>query len=121
MPTPRSIQYWYSTLDTMPGISLDALKLLREKRDKLAAEGRELIVSLSLDEMSIRKGYSWDGKKSIGQVDLGDGILDAEGPLAREALVFLVTSIDLSFKVPIAFYFVAGLKADRKAELVTRY
>ena len=105
----------------LPGLSYDALDLLKERSTKANAKGSELNVTLVMDEMSIRKGYSWDGAKTWGQVDLGDGILEEDAPLAKEVLVFMVVSVDLSFKLPIGFYFIAGLKADRKAELVRRY
>ena len=105
----------------LPGLSYDALDLLKERSTKANAKGSELNVTLVMDEISIRKGYSWDGAKTWGQVDLGDGILEEDAPLAKEVLVFMVVSVDLSFKLPIGFYFIAGLKADRKAELVRRY
>ena len=80
------------------------MTLLREKSEMAAASGKELIVVLSMDEMAIEKGMSWDGKRTWGQVDLGDGIKDPDAPMAKEALVFLVVAVDISFKIPFAFY-----------------
>ena len=107
IPTPRSIQSWFSTLKVLPGLSSNALDLLKERSTKANAKGSELNVTLVMDEISIRKGYSWDGAKTWGQVDLGDGILEEDAPLAKEVLVFMVVSVDLSFKLPIGFYFIA--------------
>ena len=73
-----------------------------------------------LDAMAIKKYTSWDGKKFRGFVDLGDGFEaeDDEGPLAKEALVFMVVSQNSSWKVPCGYVFIAGLSGEEQANLV---
>ena len=44
---------------------------------------------LMLDEVEIKKGVYWDGKRFRGHVDIGDGKEEDESaPLATKALVF---------------------------------
>ena len=104
----------------MPGICSVALNLLKERSEEAAKRGKELIIVLLTDEMAIRKGLSWDGKQTWGQVDLGDGVAAEDAPLAKEAMVFMAVSVGMTFKIPLGFHFIAGLSATQKSELVTR-
>lgn len=38
--------------------------------------------------------------------------------LAKEALVFMITGINEKFKIPVAYFLIAGLKANEKAALI---
>jgi hypothetical protein len=71
-----------------------------------------------LDEMSIKKHVSWDGKKYQGYVDLGNGADDDSLPIAKDALVFMVVSLNSSWKVPCGYFFVDGLSGKERANLV---
>lgn len=46
-----------------PGISKDCLYLLSEKAKNVRSEGKELFVSLCLDEMAIRRHIYWSNAK----------------------------------------------------------
>ena len=72
-----------------------------------------------VDAMSIKKYTSWDGSQFRGFVDLGDGFeADDEGPLAKEALVFMVVSQNSNWKVPCGYVFINGLNGCELANLV---
>ena len=61
--------------------------------------GEDVIVSLMLDEISIMKHISFDGKRYVGGVDLGDerdGFQEDE--MAGDALVFVVVALNTSWK-----------------------
>ena len=88
-------------------------KVLAANRD-----GQEVVCSLMLDEMSIRKHVEWDGKRYRGFVDLGTGINDDDSvPEAADALVFMAVSVNSSWKVPCGYFLVAGLSEEEKANL----
>ena len=88
-------------------------KVLAAKRD-----GQEVVCSLMLDEMSIRKHVEWDGKRYRGFVDLGTNINDDDSlPEATDALVFMAVSVNSNWKVPCGYFLVAGLTGEQKANL----
>lgn len=71
-----------------------------------------------MDQMAIKKHISWNGKKFTGYVDHGNGISDDCLPVAADALVFMVVSIDDSWKVACGYFFVNGLSGEERANLV---
>ena len=72
--------------------------------------GKNVICSLMIDEMAIKKHDSWDGKKYCGYVDLGNDVEDGDSaPLAKDALVFMVVGINELWKVPVRYFFIDGL------------
>ena len=46
--------------------------------------GKEVVCSLMLDEMAIRKHIEWDGMKFVGFVDIGARTDDDSNPVATE-------------------------------------
>ena len=70
-----------------------------------------------LDEMAIKKHVAWDGKRYQGYVDLGSGTDDDTLPIAKDALVFMVVSLENSWKVPCRYFFVDGLSGKEQANL----
>ena len=72
-----------------------------------------------VDAMSIKKDTSWDGSKFRGFVDLEDGFeADDEGPLAIEALVYMVVSQNSYWEVPCGYVFINGLNCSELVNLV---
>jgi len=59
---------WCSNLDGSAGFTTQVFDYLKAKVN----QGEEIIVSLVVDEMDIRKHLSFDGNKFVGNVDLGD-------------------------------------------------
>ena len=57
-----------------------------------------------LDEMSIKNHVSWDGKKYQGYIDLGNGADNDSLPMAKEGLLFMVVSLNSSWKVPCGYF-----------------
>ena len=73
LPHPNVISQWYSKIPAEPGFtkpSFDALSLKLKSAEK---NGKRILCSLMLDEMSIKKFISYDGKQYHGYVDIGDG------------------------------------------------
>lgn len=70
------------------------------------------------DEMAIKKDLVWDGNNICGYVDLGHGIMESDNcPLATEALVFMVTALNKSWKIPVVYCLINGLSAEMKKKL----
>ena len=63
-----------------PGFTEPAFNALKAKVREAKNKGKQVICSLMLDEMAIKKHISWDGKKYNGYVDLGNGIKDDSLP-----------------------------------------
>ncbi|CAB4015287.1 THAP domain-containing 9 [Paramuricea clavata] len=66
-----------TTFSGVPRELTKRAKVLAEERDN-----QEVVCTLMLDEMSIRKHVEWDGKQFRGYVDLGTGINDDSLPEA---------------------------------------
>jgi len=61
--------------------------------------------------MAIKKYVSWDGIRFWGYVDIRSDSNDDDdsSPVAKDALVFMVVSVNSSWKIPIAYFFIDGL------------
>ena len=116
LPHPRTISKWFTGFKVNPGFTHQSLELLKSKVLESSSRKKDVIVVLSLDEMAIHSQASWTGSQFIGYPDYGNGFESFD--LATEALVFLVTEMDVKWKLPIGFFFTNGTKADRKAGLV---
>lgn len=70
--------------------------------------------------MAIRKQEEFDefNNKAIGKVNFGTNIIQANGTkFAKEVLVYMVTGVSESFKIPVAYFLIDGLKTNEKAAL----
>lgn len=64
----------------------------------------------------------WDGKSSVGYCDLGQGNLDSDDvPVAKEALVFMATGNNTSWKLPLGYCLIDGISRDLKVNLINQY
>ena len=61
---------------------------------------------------------SWDGRKYNGYVDVGNGVVDDTLPPAKDALVFMVVSLNESWKVPCGYFFIYGMSGKERPNLV---
>lgn len=123
LPSISTIRNWYSSINGGPGFSEEAFAILREKANKANSNGNEVLVCLIFDEISIRKHLQWDRtkNKTVGYITYGTGSeeeCEDDIPIAKDALVFMVTGVNEKFKLPIGYVFINGLKAGEKAALV---
>ena len=102
---------WCSRLDGTPGFTDQVFEFLKKE----VQEGRNVIGSITLDEMSIKKHLFFDWKKYQGVVDLGDEreVGDDE-KLASDALVFMLVAVNSFWKVPLGYFFINGLDSAGK-------
>lgn len=121
LPSKRTLQYWYTSIDGSPGINRSSLDILREKSISYQAERKHpLHVALVSDEMAIRKDICWDNEKRIfvGFVTISNALHNAkrdvdQPEVAKNALVFLVAGPD--FKIPVAYHLVNGIASVDRA------
>ena len=119
LPHQSVIRSWYNVIDGDPGFTKPVFSALKVKVESARKNGENVICSLMLDEMAIRKHVEWDGNKFCGFVDIGTGINDDSLPAATEALVLMVVSMNSSWKVPCGYFLIDGLTGKEKANLVT--
>lgn len=113
LPHPKTISKWYQSVDCEPGFTKESFEALKIKSQK-----QPVIGALCMDEMAIRKCIEWDGHRSHGYVNVGNHVDDDSVPVATEALTFMVTAVNGSFKIPVGYFLINGVSGLQKAELV---
>lgn len=66
--------------------------------------------------MALRKFIDFAGKECFGFVNYGNNVDSHQ--LAKEAIVFMVTCINGSWKIPLGYFLIDGISAEQKAGLV---
>lgn len=123
LPHPKTIAKWHqrSDIQTKSGICSRSLELLKHKVTELQEEGKELFAGLIFDEMHIKEHLQWmKNNKFSGFITFGKVAENCERlPLATQVLVFILSGINTSFHIPIAYFFIANLDAIDKVVLIT--
>ena len=120
LPCSSTLKRWYQCVNGQPGITMESLEALRVKVAEAQTAGKEVICSLVMDEMAIRKKVEWTGEKYCGFVDFGTEIDDDNLPEAKEALVFILVAVNGRWKVPVAYYLINGLSGQERSSIVIR-
>lgn len=116
LPHTRTLARWYATVDGEPGFSSEALQALENFAKN--NNSKKLLCSLCFDEMAIRKCVEWDGKNFVGFANYGHTTDQSDSlPVAKEALVFMLTCLNGSWKLPIGYFLVNGVTAEQKSSL----
>lgn len=119
LPHPSTIRKWYSSIDGSPGFTTEALNSIKIKCQEMSENGKLLICGLIMDEIYIKEGTYYNGSTLQGYINYGTNENEFDGlPKAKEALVFLLVSINSNWKVPIAYFLTRGLNTQEKANLV---
>lgn len=124
LPHPATIRKWFefSNAQANGGFVDGALQTIKKLAEEFKANNNKTIhVSISFDEMSIRKHVQWLSykKQFSGFINLGtiestnDGI-----PIATNALVVMLNGINVNVTIPIAHFFVITPIAEEKAILI---
>jgi len=88
-------------------------------KEKAALVDFSLYVCITFDEMAIRQEIEYDGSKFYSYIDFGS---DSNHTLiAKEALVFLLICLNQNWKISIAYYFIKGISAEEKRNLLLNY
>ena len=111
LPHVTTVRKWFSNIKGEPGFQDLAFNLLAKKVQQAEESNKQLIVALMLDEMSLKKQIDYDSRDSShkGYVDLGTGENDDGAKEATQALIIMAVGVNQHFKIPIAYFFVAGI------------
>ena len=80
LPHHSTIRTWYGAVNADPGFTKAAFSALSAKVLAAKRDGQDIICTLMIDEMAIRKHVDWDGEKFSGYVDIGTGVVDDSLP-----------------------------------------
>lgn len=100
-------------MNAEPGFTVESFRALKLKRIKI---GTDLICSLVFDEMAIRRQKLWHNGTNFSFVNFGQ----IKDEIASQALVFMVISLDESWKIPVGYFFVNSMKTELKANLMEK-
>lgn len=119
-----TLRKWYANAQTggESGITPEAITHLANTVSENKDNGKQLLVSLSLDEMAIRHHVQWSDsrKKFLGFIDVGKSNENGNLPIASNALVFMINGLNETFSLPLAYFFVTNLDAHEEMELLSR-
>ena len=118
LPHPSVIRSWFSQINGETGFTSEAFAALHARVKQAAVEKKEVVCSIMLDEMAIRKHVEWDGKRFRGFVDVGTDIQDDSAPVATEALVFMAVCLTEHWKIPLGYFFISNMSGQERANLV---
>lgn len=117
LPNPRTLSKWYMSIEANPGFTTESFNLLNKAVANLKLQNKSIIANLVFDEMAIKKKIEWSlNKDELGYVYDFDQE-DYNATPAREVLVFLLVAVNSSWKLPMGYFPIDGIKAEQKYNL----
>lgn len=118
LPCPRTFNIWTAPIDTKPGFLNPSISYLKQK---ILDSQYEVYFALTIDEISIRQQFIYNGSKITGFVDYGDvAINDKLNKQASNALFIMVTEVNGTQKIPIGYLLTNGADSALVASVVRR-
>lgn len=111
LPHQSTIGKWFKNINANPGFTTEAFNVLKQY---VSLSNKEIILTLIIDEISIRRHIEWDGRKFHGYVDFGVELQDDSNGNAKEAFVLMVLCINGLWKLPVGYFFSDGLSGRQK-------
>lgn len=128
LPDPGALHRWVTAVDGKPGFMEESFDILKKEVAKArfiaeaSCETSRLTCCLMLSEISIKQQADFDGRKVVGYPDLGQClVVNNSVQTASSVLVFMVTAVNGSWKLPIGYSFLKGLGASARANIVSTY
>lgn len=120
LPSPKTIQQWFANSDIRgePGIQLDQMERLKKIAQEFKKKhNRPLMCSLVFDEIHIRQQVVWSvsDMEYTGYANYGT---ESTRTIAKQAIVFLLNGIEVSFEFPLCYYFIHELKAPERQKML---
>lgn len=112
LPHPKSISKWFKSINGNPGFMEEGLRSISER---VKVIDYPLVGTLIFYEMSIRHV---EYEKYSGYVDFGCEIINDSTNIAKDALVFLFGCMNATWKVPVGYFFINGITADQKSNII---
>lgn len=121
MPAASTIRKWFSfsNANLSSGICTESMAALSNLSEEMRSNGKSLICSVSFDEMHIKAHLEWlhEKKEFSGLITYGHRE-DEEFRLAKQAIVFLVTCVELKLSLPVSYFFIASLNTEEKKDML---
>lgn len=124
VPSTKTISNWIRADSTDVGFNENVLNYITCKADLMKANNQDLLIALSVDDMSIRKLLEFDGNRVTGftyfgekDKETGKTIVDTNAEPASHAHVYMATAINSHFSLPSALFFIDSLDAAQRAEI----
>lgn len=115
LPHPRALRKWYQSKEGIPGFTKESLEAIKVR---VRNSEKPLYCCVMMAEMEIDRKIEWDGKGFYGHIDFGDNTQHDLSAEASEALVFFVTCINESFKLPVGYFLVDKTSSEQKKNLL---
>lgn len=115
LPHRSTIGKWFQNYNIDPGFTKQSFEILK----KYTEINKNTIISLIIDEMSIRKHLEWDGKKYHGYINYGIDNDNDQIPIAKEVFVIMAVCFNGKWKLPLGYFFVDGLSGAQKSAIVS--
>jgi DNA transposase THAP9 len=116
LPHTSTIKRWYSAIDGSPGFTSVSLEAIQRRIQENPTHSQTL-VALSMDEVAIRKHVEWDDSKQkmLGYVCFSSDV----ALVADKALMFMATSVNDDWKIPLGYFTVSGFDGANRSALLT--
>ena len=116
LPDPATVRKWVSKVRVNSGFNSQAFSSIKHKCDNSKTP---ILVNIVQDEMAIRQHLEWDSKNKnwVGFADVYSDSSKSR-PLAKEAINFLVVGVNQRWKINVGHFFINGLNATKRAELM---
>ena len=118
LPHPKTLAKWHTSVDGKPGFSQTALSAIATRVEAEKQQNKDVVCALMFDEVALRQQVDFNGIDYSGFIDMGTQMDDDSLPLAKEALVFMVTSVNSNWKMPIGYFLIAGLNGEERKNLL---
>lgn len=116
VPSEKTLRNYRKRVDGSPGFSAAALRMISRKVTEMKETSKNLFVSLSCDDMSIRQHIWFTGTTFHGYEDLGDGL--GEKP-AKHVMMMMATALNMSWKIPVGYFLIPdAFSSEKRAELL---
>lgn len=121
LPDNSTIRAWYanSDINCTPGVHDSSIQILKKKCEARKQDGKELVVSLSFDEMHLSTLVQFDsGSKTMVGYETYNYADSESRKEANQMIAFLVRGMDENFQLLVAYHFIVSLDAASKKTLL---
>lgn len=116
LPNQSVCGRWFESVDGSAGFTKECFTAIKSAVN--TAPVPQTLCSLMIDEIAIRSQIEFDGEKMHGYINFGDNMLSETSVNATECLVFMLVSINISWKLPVAYFLTNSLNGKQKSNLV---
>jgi hypothetical protein len=111
------LRTWVKGIDGKPGFSKEAFEVLEQRVQNTPYP---VYAGITFDEMSIKKKIDYRSSEFVGYVDFGGVITrdSCEGVEAKQVFVLMLVGLNVSWKVPIAYFLINSLTASEKSSIL---